>query len=1013
MILAAQCAWVLAFPLCDHSQQLPFHQYKVGDGLPHARIKCLYQDDKGYLWLGTWDGLARFDGYQFISYGTRDGIGNPLINAVTQDRRLRLWVATNGGGIARLRDPEETARAGGGIPPERAKFVSYNIAESPAANSVNGLLIDSDDNIWCVTDAGLYRGVLDAGGEPGPFTLIEPCGVLNWSPAVLSDSRGRRWLGVGGRLVESRGADILRYGQADGFSGDELVSAVEDHVGHVFVAGLREVVELVDDGAGRAKWRPLPLALLPNQAIHALALDASGALWIGTSLGLIEYHGGRQTLYRTTQGLSDDHILSLLEDRETNLWVGTASGGVCRLSHEKVTSYTTREGLPDQNVVWVTESHDGRIYASTDGGIVEISAGIGAEPTGGRALPLRESLTPLFLGANRRLRQDRRGDWWVGTSNGLYRFSGPGLQLRHGRRMVAADGLPAINVANGTGFEDSDGTLWFGMDDGNLYRLDAAHVARPAFQSMPIRPLAFARDIERDRSGNLWIASPDRLARQTGDRLQEIGTGNGLPDTRVRALFVDSRGWLWVGFRYGGAAVCEDPGAASPRFSAFTAENGLASDTVLSLTEDSRGRIYLGTSRGLDQLDVASRHVRHFTTADGLAGDNINYCMRDRAGRIWVGASGGVSCLDSRDEAPAGEAPVYLSRLQIAGEDALLPETGAREIAEIVLPASRNNLSIEFVGLSFASDPVLLYQYKLDGIDADWSAPSVQRSVTYARLSPGVYRFVARAMDRDGRTRGAPAILPFRILPPIWQRWWFVAAAASLLLLLLYAGFRYRVAQLVQLERVRTRIATDLHDDIGSNLSLVAMLSEVVRHQVEGDGQVGERLSLIARISRELVDGMSDIVWAVNPQKDRLGDLTQRMRRFASDILSARDVALRFTATGLAPDLKLGADLRRQIYLVFKESLNNAARHSRCKAVEVECAREDGKLAVKIADDGVGFDPARVDAGTGVHSMRRRAEQLGGTFDIASRPGGGTVVMLAVPLTRRRWRGASFIHRER
>jgi signal transduction histidine kinase len=445
-----------------------------------------------------------------------------------------------------------------------------------------------------------------------------------------------------------------------------------------------------------------------------------------------------------------------------------------------------------------------------------------------------------------------------------------------------------------------------------------------------------------------------------------------------------------------------DPTAAQPTFVSYSTADGLASDFIRTVAEDDFGHIYLGTNRGLDQLDTSTGRIRHFTTADGLAGDVIYECLKGSSGNIWTATNRGVSRLNPRAlRLPTRPPSIFLRRVQVAGEDLPLAETGALKVPQTILSASENNVFIEYVGLDFQSNQPLRYQYKLEGVDAEWSASTEQRSINYARLAPGTYRFVVRAINQEGIASVEPGVMEFRILPPVWQRWWFITIAAMLVGLIIYASHRYRVARLIELERVRTRIATDLHDDIGSNLSQIALLSEVVRKQVgSGDSQVGERLSLIAAISRKSVEAMGDIVWAINPNRDRLGDLTKRMRLFADEVLSARDIVLEFRAP-TEDRVRLGVDMRRELFLVFKEAINNTVRHSGCSEVEIEFEIENGWLKLKVSDNGRGFDLAGESDGHGLASMRERARKIGGQVEVASRNGKGTTVTLRAPLGRR------------
>ena len=315
------------------------------------------------------------------------------------------------------------------------------------------------------------------------------------------------------------------------------------------------------------------------------------------------------------------------------------------------------------------------------------------------------------------------------------------------------------------------------------------------------------------------------------------------------------------------------------------------------------------------------------------------------------------------------------------------------------LRPEQNQVQVEFTGLSFVPGGKLRYQYRLESVDRDWNPPTEERSVNYANLSSGSYRFMVRAVTTDGVVSSSPAIVAFVIQSPVWQRGWFRLLALALTACLFYAVYRYRLSRLLEMERLRTRIATDLHDDVGSTLSQIAILSEVVTRRTETDDQV-QRLPDIAHLSRELVDSMSDIVWAIDPEQDRFGDLAHRMRRFAGDLLTGGGVRLQFRVPEDAEDPQIGADIRRQIFLLFKESLNNAARHSGCTELQIDFSVGKSVLSLTVQDNGKGFAEGCISKGHGLSSMRRRAAQLGGSLDIDSAPGRGVTVRLRVPLTR-------------
>src|SRR5262249_38501095 len=265
----------------------------------------------------------------------------------------------------------------------------------------------------------------------------------------------------------------------------------------------------------------------------------------------------------------------------------------------------------------------------------------------------------------------------------------------------------------------------------------------------------------------------------------------------------------------------------------YSTANGLLSDAAWAFSEDDEGRIYVGTGKGLSRFDPRNNSWQGFTSKDGLAGDEVRSFLKDKQGHIWI-AGEGVTRFDPHVEHKASQPPsIYISRVNIMGKDVALPETGTVQVAPMQLASSRNNLTIDFVGLQFQGEDTLLYEHKLEGADADWTAPGKPRSVSYASLSPGSYRFLVRGRNRDGLI-STPAVFEFRILQPIYLRWWFVALILMTFGAIAFLLYRYRVQQLLELERVRTRIATDLHDDIGAGLSRVAILSEVERRQNRG-----------------------------------------------------------------------------------------------------------------------------------------------------------------------------------
>jgi signal transduction histidine kinase len=442
----------------------------------------------------------------------------------------------------------------------------------------------------------------------------------------------------------------------------------------------------------------------------------------------------------------------------------------------------------------------------------------------------------------------------------------------------------------------------------------------------------------------------------------------------------------------------------------YTTADGLTSNLVSTISEDSDGRIYLGTAISVDRIDLETGRVRQYTVADGLVSNEAQSVYRDRHGSIWFGTTDGLSHLIPEADRSTVPPPIFIGGLSVAGVPHPISQLGEVNVVLPELTDSQNQVRVDFFGLDFAPGKVLRYQFKLEGADRDWSAILDQRSVNYANLKFGSYRFLVRAVNADGIASIEPAVVTFTIVPPLWLRWWFIVFMLLLLTITVHLIYRYHTRRLLELERVRTRIATDLHDDIGASLSKIAILSEVAAQdggKPESDGP----LTQIADTSRDMVDAMSDIVWAVNPQRDHLSDLTYRMRRFAEDLLDARDIEFTFKVPPHEKDVRLGADMRREVYLIFKECVNNLVKHSRCTRAELEFVIAGATLVINVNDNGAGFDVegSRKNSGLGGHglsSIERRASALGGSFVIKSESEKGTQISLKVPIVhglRRRW----------
>ena len=988
------------------AQRLPLQTYDTSNGLAHDRVRCVTADSRGFLWFCTPDGLSRFDGSRFVNYGLQQGLPHPAVEDIVEVSPGLYWIAT-AGGLARLRADANPA------------VTTYSLSPDSKSDFVLTLKKDRRGRVWIGTGNGLF--VLERpDGEP-IFRRVDPDPSSGSSPfsvveALSEGPDGTLWIGTSaglfrtladGRIIRepimlaTKVTDLLadRHGRIwlGHDRGLTVWTAPPPRGGSVCALGSSSAVPVSQGTACRFE----SIARLPA-VVRSLSQGSDGRIWIGTTDGLIEFDGNRFRTYTPAQGLTNGVINAVAEDAARNLWIGADAGGASKLPSHGFVSFREGDGLRQDYVTSISESRGGRLRVRGRWPVIN-------EFDGERFI----SKDLRIAGESGHLKdydydilEDRAGEFWVGTPKGLFRFAdaedGPPVGRTRPKLIQAlAPGLPAAYVV--PSLVDSRGDIWMTTQVDSARRVVRWQRSTDRFQQFPeadvqSRPYGSLRFVE-DRTGAIWFGSDRGLARRRDGQFNRIDIDDSHKALTVTGLHVDGHGRLWVGTRGAGLYRSDDPAAERPRFRRYTkARNELSSETVWCITDDGARYIYVGTPQGVDRLEPDTAEFKHFSVADGLAGSEVISAFRDREGGVWFGTFSGVSRLMPRSALTQQPPTAWIGGVRIRGVTEPLSTLGQSGAAIRTLQPHENQLQIDYFGLGAATGEPLRYEYQLEGADSTWSIATTDRSINYAELAAGSYRFLVRAIDADGQTSITPASVTFTILLPVWKRWWFLSALASLVIASAYVVHRYRLTRLVEVERLRTRIASDLHDDLGSSLSQISILSEMVRAQLSSQAPgITEPLARIGTLSRESVDSMSDIVWAIDPLLDTPHHLLQRMRQVANELLDVRGIQLRFKASGDARP-PLAADVRRHVFLIFKELLNNVVRHSDATTVTVNVTVDSGVLQVSVSDDGQGFDRAGATSGHGLRSMQRRASDLGGSLDVVSQPGTGTRAHLILPI---------------
>jgi ligand-binding sensor domain-containing protein/signal transduction histidine kinase len=1007
---------VLLWPtLPARAERLPIKFYSTADGLAHNIVYKIVRDSRGFLWFCTFEGLSRFDGYSFTTYGVAEGLPTQVVKDLLETRDGQYWVATDAG-LCRF-NPNGVSRKSATAPASQSSarqpmFVTHVPGTDRLSKVVTAVLQDRAGRIWCGTLGGLYR-LEQQDGQVGLRHIPSIDAVMS----MIEDRRGTLWVGSVGvihrLLTDGR---VERYADRQGLRNNRVQSFLEDGEGHLWagtsLAGLWRLVS--DPAAGTSVVARAYTSKdgLPTDGINAVFQATDGRLWAGSNQGLIslirtpDAAGLRFRDYAEPDGLSYPIVHALSEDRNGNLWLGT-NGGAAKFARSGITAFTDADGFNGTSAIFKDRRGDLVVVGGRS------SRNFISRYDGERFIPIqpdrpqRHRVERIWRD-NQGILQDHAGEWWVASGYGVYRFPRVGsfeqvVRTPPKATYTTVNGLASSDVFRV--FEDSRGDIWVATA-GGLSRWDRASDTFHRYRDQDgwlwrYSPVSFAED----RAGAIWIGLSigGGLVRYRDGRFTRFTAADGLPEGGILALFSDSSGRLWVPASPGGLSRIDHPEAERPVIVSYTTAEGLAGNDVEAVTEDSRGRIYLGSAFGIDRLDPVTGQIRHYTSNEGALRGGVGPALRDRYGTLWFRYETGLVRLVPETDSPSIPTPVLITGLRISGEAQPISALGETNLADTELPARSNQIQIDFVAPGLGPGDESRYEYKLEGGRGDWSALGEQRTVNFAHLAAGRYRFLVRAISADGVLSDRPASFAFTIMSPVWQRWWFVTAAAVACSLLGYIVHRHRVTRLLELERVRTHIAADLHDDIGSSLSQISILSEVLRTQLGAQGAaVSGNISLINRVSQEALDSMGDIVWAINPRRDHLSDLVRRMRRAASEMLPTSGIEFTFSAPA-GHGLRLGPDTRRQVFLMFKETINNIVRHARCGRAEIELKLDGPWLALTIADNGNGFDPNQVNDGNGLASLQRRARALGGETVVSSRRGEGTTVRITIPYGRH-WR---------
>ena len=974
----------IAFAASSDLRQYEFQAWQSDDGLPDTTVEAIAQTDDGYLWVGTRRGLARFDGVSFIQDDEESipDLKGGRITALCALTDGSLWIGCTNG-VYCLRN---------------GNVFHFTETNGLPNNWVNCLLQDQQGLLWVGTAGGLTRYTNGRFSCPAGQNELASDDVLS----LCEDYYGTFWIATRHRLVSlGQNGESKTVSLGNGAASNTLTSVWDDEDGNLWVGTQMGLYRL---GSGGSEKLYTLKDGLPDIPVSLVYEDRGGHIWIGTVGGLACMSDGKIVNRTERDGVFGDSIRAMFEDREGNLWVG-AKDGVYRLNDKIFTSYGPPQGLTHDNVMSACEDASGAVWIATWGG------GLNCLKDG--------TIThyPLPGGDDHDLALSlclsRAGGLWVGMVGGLYRFK-DGQFIQHYSK---SDGL--LDAAVRVIYEDPEDALWMGTSQGlNIFRNGKfeTHTATNGLAGRAVQAIC------GDDQGDVWIGTDGGLTRWRAGKFTTFTTQDGLSDKDVDALYYDNDQTLWIGTR-GGGLNCYQAG----KFTAYTKRQGLFSDTVFEIVEDDFGTLWMSCRQGVfcvskkslnDYADGKTPAItcRRYGKSDGLTSIQCSDAAKPNGWkgghwRLWFPTFRGLLEVNTRIRPNDRFEPVVIEKVVADGRALQQNGSALYDHLSFTAPPGRGEVEFHYAILSYREPEECRFRFKLEGVDPYWIEAGTRRVAYYDHLRPGRYQFQVVACNEDGVWNDIGANANIVLLPYFWQTWWFriLSVLTLVALVSVWASQRERRKHRVEVERLerqtliereRTRVAQDLHDDLGAGLTEIGLAASLAQRQNTSLERVQQHLRQVADKANEMVTALDEIVWAINPRHDSVVSLSHYLCDYAQHFLKLTSIRCRLEVASHLPGWPLGSEQRHNLFLAFKESLTNVTHHSQATEVRIRIrSQAEGSGIIEVEDDGRGMitTPVADPGADGLANMVRRLEQIGGRCEIESVPNGGTLVRFVFP----------------
>ncbi|MCB9205880.1 MAG: hypothetical protein H6610_07245 [Ignavibacteriales bacterium] len=937
------------------------------DGLVGSQVSSILQDSKGYIWFATYDGVSRWDGIHFKNFQTHNGMLTSTILDIKEGYDGKIYMANYQGGI-----------------------IIYNDGILDTINEKNGLL----SNV--VTCIGILQDNSILFGSYGSKITILKNGVLtNWSQKVdfpsdknytvreiYQESDGTIYFATQNGLVIYKNNKFKIISKEDGLNSDFIFGIAGNNDGKLYLSTYKGINVIENGNISKLK----NFGEYEEAFCSKIILTKNGTMYAATDRGIISEKNGNINILTEQNGLAFNYCFSVFEDNNGTIYFGTNGKGVSIYDpDDKIVNFNKSTGLPNESIWSILKSKDGTVYfGSVEGLIIYKNENF-------KILNSKNGLSGDFV---RVIKESKNGDILIGTTTGL--------SVINKNQIINLDWNDAQGINQVYSIlESHTGDIYLGTPTGVvIFRNSKVIESESEFITNGIEKglkTKLINSISQTKSGMLVFGSHTGLVTFDKGQFNFFTAQNGLVDNSANATHITSDGSILVG-TLKGLNIIRD----GKVIDTIDVNKGLSNNSIADI-EEYNGKIFVATYHGLNILNnyPDSLQITQLYKKDGLIEDDFTHegTFVDNDGNLWLGTLEGVSKYNSNLDNPNAKPPkIYLSGLQLHNQD--YPFSQFLQNPEFSY--DQNFLNFVFTGINLSAPEKIKYSYRLSNVDNNW-VETLRNIAPYTNLDDGNYTFEVKARNEWGYW-SEPAKLAFTINPAWWKTWWFYT-----LIILTVSSFiafisSYRYRHLLAIEKMRTKISADLHDSVGSGLSEISILTELLKFQVPEDKhELKSGLGNVSTISRTLIENMGDIVWLVNPKKDALKDLFKRLQLSYHEVLKYSNTDLIVENLDELENVRLPMNFRHHLYLIFKEAINNAIKYSNADLLTLKIKTDGNLLTVTFSDNGKGFDLNQDKIGNGLLNMQNRAKEIGGNIKYFSEPNKGTKIIFTGKFSKHKY----------